>query len=212
MFFSHTSQGHNALPWPRLEPGLSDSEPSALATGQLDKGVVLACLRYSWPRMLKVAPCAVVQLYGCTTKFFRLDGLLLFCIIIGLCSTSSAIIINPLSAYMTYWVRHDLFSLRCLYDVLSKSKLQEIFSKAWHPGCNFHCHPLGTLDSEKVFRGTGNELWFPRVSASKFFTFLCDFFPPSWLQYCSKEAWLFIRGKRGIFVFLLQTTLADGSI
>ena len=47
---------------------------------------------------------------------------------------------------------------------------------------------------------------------SKFFTFPRDFFPPSWLQYCSKEAWLSIRGKRGIFVFLLQTTLADGSI
>ena len=42
--------------------------------------------------------------------------------------------------------------------------------------------------------------------------FPCDFFPPSWLQYCLKEAWLFIRGKHGIFVFLLQTTLADGSI
>ena len=35
--------------------------------------------------MLKVAPCMVV--------FFRLDGLLLFCIIMGLRSASSAIII-----------------------------------------------------------------------------------------------------------------------
>ena len=28
------SQGHNALTLPGLEPGLSDSEPSALTTGQ----------------------------------------------------------------------------------------------------------------------------------------------------------------------------------
>ena len=32
-FFSCTSQGHNALPRPGLEPRLSDSEPSALTTG-----------------------------------------------------------------------------------------------------------------------------------------------------------------------------------
>ena len=30
-------------------------------------------------------------LYGHTSKFFQLDGLLLFCIIMGLCSASSAI-------------------------------------------------------------------------------------------------------------------------
>ena len=34
----------------------------------------------------------VVRSYGRTTKFFLLDGWLLFCIIIGLCSASSAII------------------------------------------------------------------------------------------------------------------------
>ena len=34
----------------------------------------------------------VVPSYGCTSKFFRLDGLLLFCIIMGLRSVSSAII------------------------------------------------------------------------------------------------------------------------
>ena len=42
--------------------------------------------------MLKVAPCAVVPSYGRTSKFFRLDGLLLFCIIMGLRSASSAIL------------------------------------------------------------------------------------------------------------------------
>ena len=63
IFFSCTSQGHNALPRPGLEPGLSDLEPSALTTGLLDKAVALVCLWYSWPRMLKVAPCMVVQLY-----------------------------------------------------------------------------------------------------------------------------------------------------
>ena len=44
-FFPRTSQGHNALSWPGLEPGSSDSEPSALTTGLLD--VALACPRYS---------------------------------------------------------------------------------------------------------------------------------------------------------------------
>ena len=41
--------------------------------------------------MLKVAPCAVVRSEGRTSKFFRLDGLLLFRIVIGLRSASSAI-------------------------------------------------------------------------------------------------------------------------
>ena len=44
--------------------------------------------------MLKVAPCTVVRSNGRTTKFFRLDGLLLFCIVMGLRSASSAIRIN----------------------------------------------------------------------------------------------------------------------
>ena len=78
------SQGHNALPRPEIEPRLSDSEPSALTTGLLDKAVALACLWYSWPRMLKVAPCMVIH-----PNFFWLDGLLLFCIIMGLCFVSS---------------------------------------------------------------------------------------------------------------------------
>ena len=62
-FFSRTSRGHNALPRLGLEPGLSDSEPSALTTGLLDKAVALAYPRYSWPSMLKVAPCTVVRSY-----------------------------------------------------------------------------------------------------------------------------------------------------
>ena len=63
IFFSRTSQGHNALPRPGLGPGSSDSEPSALTTRLLDKAVALVCPRYSWPRMLKVAPCTVVRSY-----------------------------------------------------------------------------------------------------------------------------------------------------
>ena len=43
--------------------------------------------------MLKVAPCTVVRSNSRTTKFFRLDGLLLFCIVTGLRSASSAM--NP---------------------------------------------------------------------------------------------------------------------
>ena len=58
------SQEHNALSWPGLDPRLSDLEPSALTTGPPDKAMALACLWYSWPRMLKVAPCTVVRSYG----------------------------------------------------------------------------------------------------------------------------------------------------
>ena len=48
IFFSHTSQGHNTLPRPGLEePGLSNSEPSTLNTGLLNKAVVLVCPQYS---------------------------------------------------------------------------------------------------------------------------------------------------------------------
>ena len=46
-FFSRTSQGHNALSRPGLEPGSSDLDPSALTTGPLDKAVASACPRYS---------------------------------------------------------------------------------------------------------------------------------------------------------------------
>ena len=54
------------MSWPGLEPRSSDSEPSALTTGPLDKAMALACLWYSWPRMLKVAPCTVIRSYGHT--------------------------------------------------------------------------------------------------------------------------------------------------
>ena len=61
---ARTSQGHNAFPWPGLEPRSSDSEPSALTTGLLDKAMALACPQYSWPHMFKVAPCTVVWSYN----------------------------------------------------------------------------------------------------------------------------------------------------
>ena len=62
-FFSRTSQGQNALPRPGLEPGSSDSKPSALTIGLPNKAVALMCPRYSRPRVLKVAPCTVVRSY-----------------------------------------------------------------------------------------------------------------------------------------------------
>ena len=71
-FFS-PPQGHNALPQPGLEPESSDLESSALTTD--DKSSTL---------------------YGRTVihpNFSQLDGLLLFSIIMGLCSASSAITI-----------------------------------------------------------------------------------------------------------------------
>ena len=89
------SQEHNALSWPGLEPRSSDLEPSALTTGPPDKAMALACLWYSQPCTLKVAPCTVVQLYGrmgvLSYNQIWLDGLLLFCIIMGLHSASSAL-------------------------------------------------------------------------------------------------------------------------
>ena len=36
----------------------------------------------------------VIRSYSCTSKFFWLEGLLLFCIIMGLCSASSTIILS----------------------------------------------------------------------------------------------------------------------
>ena len=101
---SHISSGEEVLRWIvigrselslnnlRESPCSSNTEPSALTARLLDKAMALACLWYSWPRMLKVAPCTVLQLYSRTSKFFWLDGLLLFCIIMGLRSASSAII------------------------------------------------------------------------------------------------------------------------
>ena len=65
-FGSRTSQGHNALPRPGLEPGSSDSEPSGVGVPavQLTTHVKSSTL-YG-------------RLYGVKSKFFRLDGLLLF--------------------------------------------------------------------------------------------------------------------------------------
>ena len=83
IFFFRTSQGQNDLPRPGLEPRSSDSKPSAPTTGLPNKAVALMCPRYSWPRLLKVAPCTVVRSYGRTSKFFPRDGLLRYCIIMG---------------------------------------------------------------------------------------------------------------------------------
>ena len=46
----------------------------------------------------------VVRLYGRTSKFFQLDGLLLFCIIMGLCSASSAINCLHVAIWRLVWV------------------------------------------------------------------------------------------------------------
>ena len=123
-FFFHTSQGHNTLPWPVLEPESSNSEPSALTTGLLDKAVALACPWYSWPRMLKVAPCMVVQSYGrtvvqsyghtvvqlyChTSKFFWLNGFLLFCIFMGLNYAFGNVSVKPGLPWIDFFLHEKL--------------------------------------------------------------------------------------------------------
>ena len=68
--------------------------------------MALVCPQHSWPHMIEVAPC--IWLYGRTSKFFQLHGLLLFCIIMGLRSAISAeIYINSLfwSAGYCSWGR-----------------------------------------------------------------------------------------------------------
>ena len=69
--FFCTSQGHNALPQPGLEPGSSDSEPSALTTGLLEKAVALA------PAVQLTTHVESSTLYGRTVvhpNFFVLMG------------------------------------------------------------------------------------------------------------------------------------------
>ena len=62
--------------------------------------------------MLKVAPCTVVRSYDRTTRFFRLDGLLLFCIIMELRSASSAIIdVIDVIDYREMYVNDRLVSI-----------------------------------------------------------------------------------------------------
>ena len=57
-------------------------------------------------------------LYGCTTKFFQLDGLLLFCIIMGLRSVSSAICLT-ISTVLHF--RSFIPSISSLCDNISSS-------------------------------------------------------------------------------------------
>ena len=91
-FFPRASQGLNALSRPGLDPGSSDSEPSALTTGLLNKTVAFLTTPV---KSSILYGRTVIRAYGRTVvhpNFFRLDGLLIFCIIMGLRSASSAII------------------------------------------------------------------------------------------------------------------------
>ena len=63
-------------------------------------------------------------LYGRTTKFFRLDGLLLFCIIMGLRSASSAII-----CLIQFWEKY------LIYEVQKEKR-----AKCWQVTLRFNCH------------------------------------------------------------------------
>ena len=132
------SQEHNALSWPGLEPRSSDLEPSALTTGPPDKAMALACLWYSRPCMSKVAPCTVVQSYGrmgvLSYNQIWLDGLLLFCIIMGLRSTSSAI--NHISS--CEWIRN------LQNDPHKKLRLKKKHKKKVRHGQGSNYHVTGT--------------------------------------------------------------------
>ena len=117
-FFFHTSQGHNTLPWPVLEPESSNSEPSALTTGLLDKAVALVCPRYSWPRMLKVAPCTVVQSYGRTVVR----------------SYSRTVVLSYIQIFSARWVP------TILYNYGAKLCIWKCFSQAGLPWIDFFLH------------------------------------------------------------------------
>ena len=131
-------QEHNALSWPGLEPRSSDLEPSALTTGPPDKAMALACLWYSRPCMLKVAPCTVVQSYGhmgvLSYNQIWLDGLLLFCIIIGLRSASSAM--NHI--FSCEWIRN------LQNDPHKKLRLKKKHKKKVRYGQGSNYHVTGT--------------------------------------------------------------------
>ena len=75
--------------------------------------------------MLKVAPDVVIRSYGRTSKFFRLDGLLLFCIIMGLRSASSAVI--PIIIVFIFFINFSLVSLE--KNVCGEDSQQSIFRK-----------------------------------------------------------------------------------
>ena len=137
--------------------------------------MALACLWYSWPRMLKEAPCTVVPSYGCTvvqlyghmvirsyghivvqsygrmvgwayghtTKFFWLDGLLLFCIIMGLRSASSAI--NHI--FSCEWIRNLKLTKWSSQEIEIEKEAQKK-SQAW-TGFKLSCdrHKLNPYQS-----------------------------------------------------------------
>ena len=140
-------QEHNALSWPGLEPRSSDLEPSALTTGPRDKAMALACQWYSWPHMLKVAPCTVVRSYGrmgvLSYNQIWLDGLLLFCIIMGLRSASSAI--NHI--FSCEWIRNLKLTKWSSQEIEIEKEAQKK-SQAW-TGFKLSCdrHKLNPYQS-----------------------------------------------------------------
>ena len=88
--------------------------------------MALVCPQHSWPHMIEVAPC--IWLYGRTSKFFQLHGLLLFCIIMGLRSAiSTEIYINSLfwSAGYCSWGRQWQTQIITKVRVFTKDSLNQ---------------------------------------------------------------------------------------
>ena len=77
IFFLCMSQGHHTLPWPGLEPGSSDSEPSALTTGQ-SRGVGMPTIQLTMHvKSSTLYSRTVIQSYSHTVvqpNFFGLMG------------------------------------------------------------------------------------------------------------------------------------------
>ena len=118
------SQGHNTLPRLGLEPGLSASEPWQCTdhwTTEQSCGVGVPTVQLTMHiKSSTLYGRTVVQSYGRTSKFFPLDGLLLFCVIMELRSASSAINSKTKGAYHLigiFWLSQlslcDVFPVAC---------------------------------------------------------------------------------------------------
>ena len=86
IFFSCGSQGHNALPRPQL-----GTQVVRLGAQCIDHWTTEQSRDVGVPAVQLTTQVKSSTLYGRKSNFFRLDGLVLLCIIMGLRSASSAI-------------------------------------------------------------------------------------------------------------------------
>ena len=88
--------------------------------------------------MLKVAPCMVVWSYGRTTKFSRLDGLLLFGTVMGLCLSSAMILPELIIAELA----------ECSPITIRNSMIILLFCSPKSPACDSGGTELDIFDTQ----------------------------------------------------------------